>query len=197
MLHRVFEIFVAIILLFVLSPVLIILISLVYFMLGSPIFFKQERIGLNEKIFTLYKFRTMDVAFDDTGVPLSDEKRTPWFGQLLRSTSLDELPSILNVIFGDMSFVGPRPLLKEYLPLYSKSQRLRHTTRPGITGWAQINGRNSLTWTEKFSLDVWYVKNKSFLLDIKIIFLTIFKVIRREGINQSKNITSVKFNGKN
>lgn len=183
--------------LIILSPVILLLIILVYFKLGSPVFFVQERVGKNNKVFKMIKFRTMKDIKDKNGEVLSDEERLTSFGEMLRSLSLDELPELINIIKGDMSIVGPRPLLKEYLPLYSDEQIRRHNVLPGLTGWAQINGRNAISWTEKFKLDIWYVENWSLLLDIKIFFLTILKVIKREGISQEGNATMEKFDGKN
>jgi sugar transferase EpsL len=163
--------------------------------LGSPILFKQERPGLHGEPFILYKFRTMTSEKDKTGELLPDHLRLTSFGRVLRKLSLDELPQLYNVLRGDMSFVGPRPLLMEYLPLYSKEQAKRHLVRPGITGLAQVNGRNAISWEEKLRLDVWYVENKTFLLDLKILFLTIIKVFRSEGINQAGHVTMEKFRG--
>ena len=163
--------------------------------LGLPIFFKQSRPGLNRKIFNIYKFRTMTNERDKDGILLSDEARLTKFGKFLRSTSLDELPSLWNVLKSDMSLVGPRPLLLEYLPLYSTQQARRHEVKPGITGWAQVNGRNAITWGEKFDLDVWYVDNQSIWLDIKILWLTVKKVIMRDGINQVGQSTMESFKG--
>lgn len=163
--------------------------------MGSPVFFRQLRPGLNGDTFAMIKFRTMTHAHDRNGVPLSDEKRITKVGQFLRSSSLDELPALWNVIKGDMSFVGPRPLLVEYLPLYSPEQARRHEVKPGITGWAQVNGRNAISWEDKFKLDVWYVDNRSFWLDVKIIFLTVVKVFKREGISQDGHSTMPFFTG--
>ena len=163
--------------------------------LGLPIFFKQPRPGLNRKIFNIYKFRTMTNERDKDGILLSDESRLTKFGKFLRSTSLDELPSLWNVLKSDMSLVGPRPLLLEYLTLYSTQQARRHEVKPGITGWAQVNGRNAITWGEKFDLDVWYVDNQSIWLDIKILWLTVKKVIMRDGINQVGQSTMENFKG--
>lgn len=170
---------------------------MVFFKLGKPILFVQNRVGLQEKIFKMYKFRTMLNKKDSRGNQLSDEERLTTFGRILRSTSLDELPELINVLKGDMSLVGPRPLLVEYLPLYNEKQRRRHDVPPGITGWAQINGRNSISWGNKLDLDVWYVENRSLRLDIKIILLTIRKVFIREGINPKESATMEMFNGKN
>ncbi|CEQ23935.1 UDP-galactose phosphate transferase [[Clostridium] sordellii] len=183
--------------LLVLSPVLIIVGILIRVKLGSPIFFTQDRLGKDGKVFKMIKFRTMLDATDKWGEPLPDEDRLTPFGKALRSTSLDELPELVNVLKGDMSLVGPRPLLVEYLPLYSKEQMRRHEALPGITGWAQINGRNNISWAEKFKLDVWYVDNQSLLLDIKVLFLTIYKVVKRYDINQEGEATVEDFNGNN
>ena len=163
--------------------------------LGSPIVFKQIRPGLDGKPFTMFKFRTMRDAIDASGNLLPDAERLTPFGQKLRSTSLDELPELWNVLKGDMSLVGPRPLLMEYLPLYNKEQYRRHEMRPGITGWAQINGRNAISWEDKFKLDVWYVDNQSLKLDLKILLLTIKKVFIKEGISSSGEVTTSKFTG--
>ena len=163
--------------------------------LGSPVIFKQRRPGLNGKILTMYKFRSMTDARDKSGKLLSDAERLPKFGKILRATSLDEIPEIINVLKGDMSLVGPRPLLVEYLSRYSKEQARRHEVRPGITGWAQVNGRNAISWEEKFKYDVEYVDSCSFLLYIRIIFLTIKKVFVKEGISQEGNVTMEEFKG--
>lgn len=163
--------------------------------LGSPVFFCQDRPGLNGQPFRMVKFRTMRDAVGEDGLPLPDADRITALGNFLRSTSLDELPELWNVLKGDMSLVGPRPLLMEYLPLYSPEQARRHELRPGITGWAQINGRNALSWEEKFVLDVWYVDHQSLGLDLKILFLTIKKVFAREGISAAGDVTMPKFSG--
>lgn len=163
--------------------------------LGSPVIFKQKRPGLNGKIFTMYKFRSMTDAKDKNGNLLSDAERLPRFGQLLRATSLDEIPEFINVLKGDMSLIGPRPLLVEYLERYNDEQKRRHDVRPGITGWAQVNGRNAISWEEKFKYDVEYVDNLTFILDIKIIFLTIKKIFISEGITQEGNVTMEEFKG--
>lgn len=163
--------------------------------LGSPVIFKQQRPGLNGKIFTMYKFRSMTDAKDKNGKLLSDEERLPKFGKLLRATSLDEIPEFFNVLKGEMSLIGPRPLLVQYLERYNERQARRHEVRPGITGWAQVNGRNTISWEEKFEYDVEYVEKCSFLLDIKIIFLTIKKIFIREGISQEGNVTMKEFRG--
>jgi len=185
----------AIIGLLVFSPVLLITALLVRRQLGAPIFFRQVRPGLDGAPFRLVKFRTMRDASDATGEPLPDVKRVTNLGRFLRSTSLDELPELWNVLRGDMSLVGPRPLLMEYLPLYSPEQARRHEVRPGVTGWAQVNGRNAISWDEKFALDVWYVDNRNLWLDLKIILLTIRKVVKREGISSPGEATMSKFTG--
>ena len=181
--------------LLLLSPLLLILIVLVRLKLGSPIFFTQVRPGLHGKPFKMIKFRTMTDARDADGNLLPDNIRLTAFGRFLRSTSLDELPELWNVLKGDMSLVGPRPLLMEYLPLYTAEQARRHQVRPGITGWAQINGRNAISWEEKFRLDVWYVDHQSFWLDLKILALTLKKVFVREGISAKDEATMPKFTG--
>ena len=181
--------------LIVLSPVLLIVALLVRTKLGSPVIFKQKRPGLHEKIFTLYKFRTMTDKRDENGALLPDEVRLTRFGKLLRSTSLDELPELYNILKGDMSIVGPRPLLIQYLPLYNEHQKCRHNVRPGLTGLAQVNGRNAIGWEEKFDLDVRYVDNVKFVNDWKIIFLTVKKVFVREGINAENVATMEVFQG--
>ena len=181
--------------LLILSPVLLLVGFIVFFNLGFPIFFKQKRPGLKGISFEFYKFRTMSNEKDKTGNLLDDKDRLTSFGKFLRKTSLDELPSLWNVLKGDMSLVGPRPLLMEYLPLYSKEQMRRHEVKPGITGWAQINGRNTISWDEKFKLDVWYVDNQSIWLDTKILFITAWKVLKREGISQKGHVTMERFRG--
>jgi lipopolysaccharide/colanic/teichoic acid biosynthesis glycosyltransferase len=178
-----------------LMPVYFVVSLIIRIKLGSPIFFKQRRPGLNGKIFNIYKFRTMTNKCDRNGILLPDSYRLTKFGQFLRSTSLDELPGLLNVINGSMSLVGPRPLLVEYLPLYSQIQARRHEAKPGITGWAQVNGRNKISWDEKFDLDVWYVTNLSFMLDIKILWLTLKKVHMQDGISHNNHVTMDKFKG--
>jgi len=176
-------------------PIYLLTMLLVLTQLNFPILFKQPRTGLNGKIFNIYKFRTMTDDCDKDGILLPDALRLNKFGKFLRSTSLDELPSLWNVLKSDMSLVGPRPLLLEYLPLYSTQQARRHEVKPGITGWAQVNGRNAITWGEKFDLDVWYVDNQSIWLDIKILWLTVKKVIMRDGINQVGQSTMENFKG--
>jgi lipopolysaccharide/colanic/teichoic acid biosynthesis glycosyltransferase len=183
--------------LIVLSPVLLILAILIRVKLGSPVIFKQQRPGLNEKIFTLYKFRTMTDERDKYGKLLPDNERLTDFGKFLRSASLDELPELFNILFGDMSIVGPRPLLVQYLPLYNVQQRKRHMVRPGLTGLAQVNGRNSIDWNEKFCYDIKYVENINFVTDLKIIFMTFRIIIIKEGINQSSEETMEDFKGNN
>ena len=163
--------------------------------LGSPIIFHQERPGRFEKIFRLYKFRSMTNECDENGNLLPDDERLTRFGKILRSTSLDELPELLNILRGDLSIVGPRPLLVKYLPLYNEEQRHRHDVRPGLTGWAQANGRNAISWEEKFKLDVWYVQHISFLVDVKVIFMTVKKVFRRDGISSETSVTMEEFSG--
>ncbi|MEX6586731.1 sugar transferase [Paraclostridium bifermentans] len=177
------------------SPILIIIAILIRIKLGSPIFFTQDRVGKDGKVFKIVKFRTMSEAYDKFGEPLSDKERVTSFGNFLRSTSLDELPELINVLKGDMSLVGPRPLLVEYIGLYSKEQFRRHEVRPGMTGWAQVNGRNNLNWDDKFKMDVEYVDNVNLLLDIKILLLTIFKVLKRDGISKDGHVTMDKFKG--
>lgn len=179
----------------ILSPLFLIIAMLVRINLGSPVIFKQQRPGLNDRIFTMYKFRTMTNEVDENGKLLPNHKRVTKIGKLLRRLSLDELPQLINVLKGDLSLVGPRPLLKEYLPLYNKEQRRRHEVKPGITGWAQVNGRNAISWEERFKLDVWYVDNQSFKLDLKILFLTVLKVLKRENINPADKQFAEKFKG--
>ena len=179
----------------VLFPVLVLISILVVVFHGRPILFSQIRPGLHGKLFKMYKFRTMRDALDAKGNPLPDSERLTKFGAFLRSTSLDELPGLWNVLKGDMSLVGPRPLLVEYLELYSPEQARRHNVRPGITGWAQVNGRNAISWDDKFKLDVWYVDNRSLWLDIKILFMTVKKVFKREGISAAGEATMPMFKG--
>ena len=194
---RIIDILVSLIGLIFLSPLLLIIYLLVRINLGGPAFFLQERVGRDNKVFKMIIFRTMRDARDKNGNLLSDNERVTKFGSFLRSFSLDELPELINIIKGDMSLIGPRALLVQYLGLYNDEQIRRHEVLPGLTGWAQINGRNSITWSEKFELDVWYVDNWSIWLDIKIFFLTFWKVIKREGINQSETVTMEYFNGAN
>lgn len=192
---RAFDIAASALGLIILSPLLLILALLVKFNLGSPILFSQERPGLHEKIFRLYKFRSMRDAVDKNGNELPDEQRLSRFGKLLRASSLDELPELFNVLRGEMSLVGPRPLLVKYLPLYSPEQHRRHDVLPGITGWAQINGRNAISWEEKFRLDVWYADHWTPWLDLKILFLTVKKVFIHEGISAENQATTEEFKG--
>jgi len=177
------------------SPIIVIISIIIYITMGRPIFFKQVRPGLRGKPFVIYKFRTMLDLRDENGNLLPDERRLTTIGRFLRSTTLDELPEFWNVLKGDMSLVGPRPLLMEYLDRYTPEQARRHEVKPGMTGWAQINGRNAISWEEKFKLDVWYVDNWNILLDLKIIFLTILKVIKREGISAEGHVTMPEFKG--
>jgi lipopolysaccharide/colanic/teichoic acid biosynthesis glycosyltransferase len=192
---RLFDLLVALSALIILLPVIIITAIVVRIKLGSPILFTQERPGLNGKSFKMMKFRSMLDAVDKKGNQLPDDQRMTSFGGFLRSASLDELPGLFNVLKGDMSLVGPRPLLVQYLPLYNKKQARRHNVRPGITGWAQVNGRNAISWEQKFSFDVWYVENKSFWLDFKILLLTVKKVFVREGISADGHVTIEPFKG--
>lgn len=192
---RLLDIVLSALALVILSPVLLIVAVLVRVRLGSPVIFRQPRPGRDGKIFDLYKFRTMTDERDAEGNLLPDGDRLTAFGKWLRSTSLDELPELWCILKGDMSIVGPRPLLVKYLPLYNEEQRHRHDVRPGLTGWAQINGRNTLTWEEKFRYDIWYVRNVSFLTDLRIMFLTVLKVFRREGISSETAMTMEEFSG--
>ncbi len=177
------------------SPLLLTVALIVWVRLGSPVLFVQQRPGLNGVPFQMCKFRTMRDALDREGRPLPDAERLTPFGRLLRSTSLDELPGLINVVHGKMSLVGPRPLLMQYLPLYSAEQARRHEVRPGLTGWAQVNGRNALSWEEKFALDLWYVDNRTFTLDLKILWLTLRKVLVRDGISAEGEATMAPFTG--
>lgn len=195
MMKRLFDLFSAALGLIVLSPLIAVLAWMIRGRLGSPVLFRQIRPGLNGQPFQMVKFRTMRDAIGPDGQPLPDSERMTPFGSFLRSTSLDELPELWNVLKGDMSLVGPRPLLMEYLPLYSPEQARRHEVRPGVTGWAQVNGRNALSWEERFHLDVWYVDNQSFLLDLRIMALTVKKVFVREGISAAGEATMTRFKG--
>ncbi|MEH7549364.1 sugar transferase [Neobacillus vireti] len=192
---RLFDFVLTFILFVSLFPIFLIIAFLVKLKLGSPIIFKQQRPGLSGKPFFLYKFRTMTDERDKKGHLLPDSVRLTGFGKFLRKYSLDEYPQLINVLKGDISLVGPRPLLMEYLPLYTEEQFKRHTVKPGITGWAQVNGRNSISWEEKFELDVWYVNHHCFLLDLKILFLTIYKVVKKEGIAHKSHVTMPVFKG--
>lgn len=195
MLKRLFDVVASFFGLLLLSPVIAVVAWQVRRKLGTPVLFRQVRPGLHGKPFEMIKFRTMKDACDAHGNPLPDSERMTAFGSFLRSSSLDELPGLWNVLKGDMSLVGPRPLLMEYLPLYNAQQYRRHEVRPGVTGWAQVNGRNALSWEDKFKLDVWYVDNRSIWLDVKIVFLTLKKVLIREGISADGEVTMSKFTG--
>ena len=192
---RTFDILISSFLLTLFFPLLLVVSLMVFLKLGVPVFFKQDRPGLNGKIFQMVKFRTMQDNVDKHGKSLPDAKRLTPFGESLRSTSIDELPGLWSVFKGDMSLVGPRPLLVEYLPLYSKEQARRHNVRPGITGWAQVNGRNAISWEDKFKYDVWYVDNQGFWLDLKILLLTIKKVFLKDGISADNHSTMPFFKG--
>jgi sugar transferase EpsL len=192
---RVFDVVISIILLLLLSPIFLITGLLIKLTLGSPILFKQERPGKNGKVFVLVKFRSMKNERNSKGEHLEDSERLTRFGKILRASSVDELPELLNVLKGEMSLVGPRPLLVEYLPLYSKEQARRHEVKPGVTGLAQVNGRNAISWEEKFKLDVWYVDNHTLFLECKILLLTAWKVFLRSGINASGEATTQPFTG--
>jgi lipopolysaccharide/colanic/teichoic acid biosynthesis glycosyltransferase len=194
-LKRILDVLVSFVGLIILSPIIGIVFWKISRKLGSPVLFRQVRPGKDGKPFEMLKFRTMLDAVDSNGQPLPDEERMTTFGSFLRASSLDELPALWNVLKGDMGLVGPRPLLMEYLPLYSNDQSRRHEVRPGVTGWAQINGRNSIGWEDKFKLDVWYVDNFSLWLDVKIIFLTVKKVVMRDGISADGEATMSKFTG--
>src|SRR5699024_690832 len=194
-LKRLFDLFVSFILLIILSIPMVLIAILIYFGMGRPVSFKQQRPGLRGNIFSIYKFRTMTNAKDEQGNLLPNDQRITKLGQFLRKISLDELPQLINVLKGDLSLVGPRPLLVEYLELYTPEQARRHDVKPGITGWAQVNGRNEITWEEKFKHDVWYVDNQSFWLDLKILLMTALKVIKSDGVNKSENVTMEKFKG--
>ena len=194
-LKNLFDKTLALFLIILFSPIYIVVSLLIFFKMGSPILFRQKRPGYKEKIFGIYKFRTMTNEKDEFGNLLPDEQRLVGIGKFIRSTSLDELPQLFNVLKGEMSFVGPRPLLEEYLPLYNEKQKRRHDVKPGITGWAQVNGRNAISWEQKFDYDVWYVDNQSFWLDIKILWLTFLKVVKRSDISSSTSSTMEKFTG--
>ena len=197
MIKRLFDFSFSFLLLLLLSPILLIIFFLVFSNLGLPVIYSQLRPGLYEKPFYLYKFRSMTNLINANGKVLPDMKRLNRFGKFLRASSLDELPALWNVIKGDMSLVGPRPLLIEYLVLYNKNQKRRHEVKPGITGWAQVNGRNAISWQEKFDLDVWYVENQSFFLDLKILLMTAKKIVIRDGISGDGEATMSKFTGNN
>ena len=195
MLKQIFDTILAFILIVLFLPVYIVVSLLILIKMGRPILFRQQRPGYKEKIFGIYKFRTMTNEKDTAGELLSDEERLVGVGKFIRSTSLDELPQIFNVLKGEMSFVGPRPLLIEYLSLYNEQEKRRHDVKPGITGWAQVNGRNTISWKDKFEYDVWYVENQSFLLDMKILWMTFLKVIKRSDISSDTSSTMEKFKG--
>jgi undecaprenyl phosphate N,N'-diacetylbacillosamine 1-phosphate transferase len=195
MLKFLFDKTLALLLILLFLPIYLTLSLLILINMGRPILFRQLRPGYKEKIFAIYKFRTMTNERDETGALLSDEKRVIGLGKFIRSTSLDELPQLFNVLKGEMSFVGPRPLLIEYLPQYNNEQKRRHNVLPGITGWAQVNGRNAISWEQKFKYDVWYVDHQSFLLDMRILLMTFLKVIRRSDINSRNSATMEKFKG--
>ena len=194
---RAFDIVLSSILIIIFSPIIVLISILIYLKMGRPILFKQIGPGLDEKLFTIYKFRTMNNKRDEKGELLPDNERLEGFGKFIRATSLDELPQLFNVLKGDMSFVGPRPLLVEYLPLYNKEQRRRHGVKPGITGLAQVNGRNAISWEDKFKYDIEYVDNQSFLLDLKIMWQTFLKVIKRDGVSAKGHVTVERFKGSN
>ena len=195
MLKRCFDFTLAIVLTVILSPFILATALIVFIFMGSPVFFTQTRPGLHGRPFRIFKFRTMKDSRDESGTLLPDAQRLTLSGQLIRSFSLDELPQLFNVLKGDLSFVGPRPLLMEYLPLYNEEQMRRHEVKPGITGWTQVNGRNAISWEEKFKLDLWYVDHRSFLLDLKILCLTVRQVLRREGVSAEGHATMPKFTG--
>lgn len=190
-----FDKLLAFLLIILFSPIYLIVSLLIWWKMGKPILFRQQRPGLHEKIFGIYKFRTMTNDKDENGELLPDEQRLVGVGKFIRSTSLDELPQLFNVLKGDMSFVGPRPLLIEYLPLYNDEQKRRHDVKPGITGWAQVNGRNAISWEQKFDYDVWYVEHQSFWLDMKILWMTFLKVVKRSDISSDTAATMEKFEG--
>ncbi len=197
MLKSIFDKLLALFLIILFLPIYIVVSLLILWKMGSPILFRQKRPGLHEKIFGIYKFRTMTNEMDEQGNLLPDEKRLVGVGKFIRSTSLDELPQLFNVLKGEMSFVGPRPLLIEYLDLYNDEQKKRHNVKPGITGWAQVNGRNAISWKQKFEYDIWYVEHQSFLLDMKILWLTFLKVVKRSDISSQSSVTMEKFTGGN
>jgi undecaprenyl phosphate N,N'-diacetylbacillosamine 1-phosphate transferase len=194
---RIIDFLLAFMLILIFSPLFLMVFLILCYSNSGKVFFKQERPGLNGKIFVLRKFKTMNDMKDREGNLLPDSMRLTKMGKFIRSTSLDELPQLFNVLMGDMSLVGPRPLLIKYLPLYSVEQMRRHEVRPGITGWAQVNGRNAISWKKKFELDVWYVENQSFALDVKVLFLTLQKVVQRKGITSTTSVTIEPFNGEN
>ncbi|MFC4237032.1 sugar transferase [Thalassospira xianhensis] len=192
---RLFDLFAASLIFLLLWPLMLLLAGVIYCKIGRPVLFRQVRAGFHAKPFTMYKFRTMLDVVDTDGLPLPDDLRMTTLGRSLRASSLDELPELWNVLKGDMSLVGPRPLLMEYVPLYNSAQLRRHEVRPGITGWAQVNGRNALTWDEKFKLDLWYIENRTFRLDCKVLWLTIWKVLLGDGVSATGSATMPKFKG--
>jgi lipopolysaccharide/colanic/teichoic acid biosynthesis glycosyltransferase len=194
---RIIDLLLSFLILILFSPIIFIVFFVLFYVNSGAVLFQQQRVGLNGKIFNLIKFKTMADFKDREGNLLPDELRLTSTGKFIRSTSMDELPQLFNVLKGDMSLVGPRPLLVKYLSIYTQEQRRRHDVRPGITGWAQVNGRNAISWKRKFNLDVWYVNNQTFLLDVKILFLTLQKVTQRSGISSSNSVTVEPFNGKN
>lgn len=194
---RILDFVFAFLLISILSPIFLLIFLILFYSNSGKVFFKQKRPGLNAKVFLLRKFKTMNDRKDSEGNLLPDSMRLTKMGKFIRSTSLDELPQLFNVLMGDMSLVGPRPLLIKYLPLYSIEQMRRHDVRPGITGWAQVNGRNAISWKRKFELDVWYIENQSFTLDVKVLFLTLQKVVQRKGITSTTSVTVEPFNGEN
>jgi sugar transferase EpsL len=193
---RLFDFTVALVAILIAWPIMLIVTLLIWSLMGPPVLFCQQRPGLNSTPFRIYKFRTMSPLCNSQGVFLPDNERMTRLGVFLRKYSLDELPQLFNVLKGDLSLVGPRPLLMEYLPLYSEEQARRHLVRPGITGWAQVNGRNTISWDDKFKYDVWYVDNQSFLLDMRILWMTVIKVLSSEGVSQEGHVTMEKFQGK-
>lgn len=195
MTKRALDLLLAAVLMVVLAPVMVVIAFCTRIALGGPVLFRQARPGLHGRAFVLLKFRTMLNALDSKGIPLPDCERLTIFGRFLRRTSLDELPELINVLMGEMSLVGPRPLLMEYLPLYTAEQARRHEVRPGITGWAQVNGRNAISWEEKFRLDVWYVDHANLWLDLKVLWLTVLKVLRGDGVTQQGSATAEAFKG--
>lgn len=196
MFKRAFDFIMSLLGIIILFPIMVIIAILVAIKMGTPILFLQPRVGRDNRVFNIYKFRTMCNQHDETGKLLSDEQRLTKFGQFLRHTSLDELPELFNILKGDMSFVGPRPLLVEYLVEYNEHQIRRHEIRPGLTGWAQVNGRNLVSWEDRFNLDVWYVDHRHFWLDLKILLMTFITVLKREGISQEGQVTMEKFKQK-
>ncbi len=194
-LKDIFDRLLALVLLILFMPLILAVGLFIYLTMGKPVLFRQQRPGKDEKLFTIYKFRTMNEAKDNEGKILEDHMRLKGIGKMIRVTSLDELPQLFNILKGDMSFVGPRPLLPEYLTLYNKVQKRRHEIKPGITGWAQVNGRNAISWQKRFDLDIWYVDHCSFLLDLRILFLTFLKLIKRSDISSPNHVTMEKFKG--